>query len=452
MRPLPTRLAAVALLLLLGGCGSAASPAADPTAAAAGPPPPTRVWERASGWRDLPAAPAAAPTRAWSRDLPAGSQFAAAPGTVVVAVPAVRTGDYAGDPRTRAQVVVTALDATTGAERWRQTLEAAAVSDVRWVGSLVSVEIGGEDRGEDRRAAVLDLADGRVVWAGPSSPVVSDVGDTVLLSDLTSVAVDRTSGAELWRTDAVLTVTGGMIVRTVSAPVGSPTDLTDAAGLPRPDSAGLGEQHYELLDPRTGAPRDLGAFPTFSALSVVDDLAVVTSDGAGSGDDLTALDPTTGERRWEARIAGMERPYVSPFGPDALLLQTFGPNPVVVERGTGAVRWRSALGLTYDVLEIAGRPAIAAVQFSRDEQVVIDAAGAEVRASAPARAGGTVAGGAVYVAGPEAVQALALPHLRPLWSVPTGLVRGVSAIDGGFLVATGDSADYAQATTLVAYR
>ena len=291
--------------------------------AAAWPAGPARAQQPADAWRQLggphrnfrvdSAAVAAAwgeggPARLWSRPLGEGYSSILADGDLLVTM--YREGD---------DEVVVALDAATGATRWRHAYHAPLVHDGYfdvWLnsagpGPYSTPLIAGDTVfavGVDGRLHALDKRTGALRWAHDlvaafdvgeynafaSSPIA--YGRTVILplggSGAGVVALDRETGAAVWRSPAF------------DLAPGSPV-LIDVDG--RDQLAVLGQQELVGLDPRDGRrlwshphPNELGLNISMPVWGY--DNALYLSSGYGGGSRLIRLsrvdDRTTPEEVW----------------------------------------------------------------------------------------------------------------------------------------------------------
>ena len=365
-RMTPRRVLPLAVALLLG-----AAPAGT---AGAG--------QEADGWRQLggphrnfrvdSAAPATAwgesgPARLWSRPLGEGYSSIVADGDLLVTM-------YREDD----DEVVVALDAATGATRWRHAYHAPLRHDGYfdvWLnsagpGPYSTPLIAGDTVfavGVDGRFHALDKRTGELRWAHDlvaafdvgvynafaSSPIA--YGRTVILplggSGAGVVALERETGATVWRSPAF------------DLAPGSPV-LIDVDG--QDQLAVLGQQELVGLDARSGRrlwrhphPNELGlniSMPVWG-----DDNALFLSSGYGGGSRLLRLsrvdDRTTPDEVWfngrmrlhfgnALRVGGLIVGSTGDFGPAFV---------AALDAATGREVWRERSFARAQLVQAGGR-------------------------------------------------------------------------------------------------
>jgi outer membrane protein assembly factor BamB len=242
----------------------------------------------------------------------------------VVSAPAVVDGVvYAGAGDVDEPGVVVALDAATGAVRWRVELDGGAgTSSPAVAGGIVYVATMGGG------LYALDAATGAVRWFAPlinvqpfSSPAV--VGGTVYVGESSSPAV-----------------VDGIVYYGSS---GSPSTVYafDAATGVRRWQTAAPEAGIHALDAETGAVKWVfaTAAPVESAAAVAGGL-VYAWDTAGG---LYAVDAATGQERWQQQIGftgGHGAPGVADGMVYSLNMGPPGSDLVALDAATGTERWR----------------------------------------------------------------------------------------------------------------
>lgn len=279
-----------------------------------------------------------------------------------------------------AQVV--ALDGE-GRTRWRTDVDRLSIEYPALGAGLVVVSADPAGDGATGAFVALDRRDGNVRWRvgvaeEPAAVTVTPVGVFAATTggDLWSFSFD---GRVRWRTHLAATITPrgaiaydattGVVALVVADARRWALVLRDAAtgadrgglalgavGRAGPPSAvalaapgrlmlGIGETHeVVLVDLRAGrvsaAVATTDAFDPSSVPAVAGDLAVVV-DRSGT---VTALDPATGARRWQARL---DRPTLDTrpaVTAGSVAVTDWGRNLVVLDRASGRVRRSPASG------------------------------------------------------------------------------------------------------------
>ncbi|WP_433211699.1 PQQ-binding-like beta-propeller repeat protein [Microtetraspora malaysiensis] len=222
------------------------------------------------------------------------------------------------------QGLLSALDAKTGALRWRSRLGAANLTPAGYLtatGEAVFAVTG-------TKVAALDPATGKARWrtrfgdAVRYDPIV--IGGTVYLGDLAgrTYALDTASGEERWR----LTTAGDSGLWSVA----------ESRGV-----VYVGGRHLHALDPVSGEER--WSRPLTARVSVHEDTVFAQDEGG----TLHALDAATGAPRWRFQTGGdfQTRPvvagglvYVGSSNGNLYALRATdglpGPNPADLSRRT----------------------------------------------------------------------------------------------------------------------
>ena len=184
-------------------------------------------------------------------------------------------------------------------------------------------------------------------------------------------ALDRGTGAELWRAES------GVVVASGGMPVVQRVDDAAAEDASYDENLMLQvESTLEVLDPATGAVRDRVPLPAGASESAVDGLLVVTTVGPTDRATVTAyrLDDG-GTKAWETDVGAIgEEPVAAPFGDDALLIHDRidasgdnGRTLAVVDRATGTLRAEQPGDLTLTAMSLDGAPGLLGIDGSRLE-------------------------------------------------------------------------------------
>jgi outer membrane protein assembly factor BamB len=367
--------------------------------------PAIELWNAQNGWQEAPPAAITAPRERWRAPVRLDDDGAFATEDGVIAV-VERDGDAA---------TVRRLDAASGADMWRVPLRDVAMPAEVTVspdGSLIAV--AGEPT-----TAVMDAADGRVVWRGTSAgglPRADSAGDLALV-DISegTAAVDRLTGAIRWQTPELVDVFGTRLL------------VTNSAG-------------FSLLDPATGAPVWTKPRELYSDAHIFGDFFLVTEDLDGSEDSATAYDLATGELRWQVPLFDLGRATVRPVGDDTVLIiggNGFAANGVyMVTLSTGKVNWQTEGKAT--VMRVEGQPYVLNERGNRTD--VLRGTTGEVVGSTRLQGdrdrSPLIAGGALYQPDFDKVRAIRLPELAGQWEItlPNRVSRVDMPIPHGFVV------------------
>lgn len=241
-------------------------------------------------------------------------------------------------------------------------------------------------------------------------------------------AVDPADGGVLWRHAVEESVRG------------EPPVLS--GGLVQPETGLLGPQ--EALDPATGEPKWQADLPAYDGMRTVGDMIVLTrADGM-----VTGVDSATGRTRWAHRIPGQAVPYFTSFAgerrPAAYATSETADGSrtrvTAVDPASGEVRWEAELegslalvgaaeGSVYLVPEEAVHgDARAVVRYT-------PATGETRRADLPIPVEQAVAGvhgDTVYLAGAGgSLVAVDMAAGRQKWRLETGVSRGSAPASDG---------------------
>ncbi len=277
----------------------------------------------------------ASPVRAWSANI-AGSTGR----TRLAAAPVVAGGTlYAMDT----DGVVHALDAQTGASRWR--VETVKDKDNRKAafGGGVSVEgnraFASNGLGD---VVALDTANGAEVWrakpGGPlrGSPSVSLGNVYVVSQDNQLFALAQADGAVIWTQSGTIESQG---VFGAAAP--ATAQGTVVAGY---SSGELAAYRYE--NGRSLWSDSLSSSTISTSVSSLADIDAepVIDEGrvyaVGQGGRMAAIELVSGQRLWEQNVAGISTPAVAG---EWLFVVTDDARLIAIARGTGKIRWINQL-------------------------------------------------------------------------------------------------------------
>ncbi|CAL9463253.1 protein kinase domain-containing protein [Streptomyces sp. enrichment culture] len=249
---------------------------------------------------------------------------------------------------------VVALDPSDGRTRWQHDVARTPRSEPPVLaGGLVQPSL-------DRLGALeaLDPGSGASVWSrkAPGYDGARAVGDTLLLTrpDGTVTGVDAASGDTRWsrripgQAAPYFSAFGG------ETPTAEATDTAESGGLAKPGGAGRTGEVEEIAETaETGGTQDTGRAaatgePRKSAKSAApgradEPAAYAASPSAdGSRTRVTAVDPATGDVRWDADLAGSLTPVGAADGSLYLLADgaVYGDAKAVVRYTprTGATR------------------------------------------------------------------------------------------------------------------
>ena len=206
--------------------------------------------------------------------------------------------------------------------------------------------------------------------------------------------------------------------------------------------AGLGQQQrVAALDPASGEVVRREELPANGGLRAVGGMVLLTaSDGTVSG-----VESASGEERWSRRIPGQEVPYFVSFPDDPLAYAATvsgdgsATRVTAVDPRTGDVRWDADLkGALQPLGSVDGSVVLAAGDPVRqDTRAVVryrpgDRTTVRVPLPIPLQqAQGRVHGDVVHLmAAGGALVAVGLEERKQLWSLETGVVRGSTPVAG----------------------
>ncbi|WP_327718556.1 serine/threonine-protein kinase [Streptomyces sp. NBC_00490] len=237
-------------------------------------------------------------------------------------------------------------------------------------------------------------------------------------------ALDPADGRVLWR-------------RSTSTPQSGPPLVSGGLVQPTPQRSG----RLDALDPTSGTTR-WQRKASYSGLVCAGGMVLLT----GADGTVTGLDGASGDRKWSGRIPGHKAPYFVSFAGDRSAYATSTSDDrsrtrvSAVDPDTGDVRWDTHLDGTLKLLGAAGGSVylLALDAVYGDAEAVIrytPANGASERVALPAvlqQAHGTVNGDRVYLMGAGgSLVAVDMKARKQTWSLETGLARGSAPLADG---------------------
>lgn len=272
---------------------------------------------------------------AWRAPIGAGGGFR----RKITAQPVVAGGRvYAMD----SNAVVSAFDLRSGARRWRTETKAKKDRSSN-VGGGIAIEAGvlvaSTGRGD---VLALDAATGATKWRrqlgvpARSSPTIAEGRIFVVTIEQQILALSGSDGATLWSHQAS-------------------TAPTTVLGEPAPAYAnglvvaGFGSGDLLALRAETGgiawtdsiaAVGGRGSMADISAISAMPVIAGNRAFAIGEGGLLVALDLPTGRRLWEHEVAGSQTPWIAG---DWMFVVTMDSRVAAISIADGAVAWVRSL-------------------------------------------------------------------------------------------------------------
>ncbi|WP_244204579.1 serine/threonine-protein kinase [Streptomyces africanus] len=298
-------------------------------------------------------------------------------------------------------------------------------------GALAAVPLlGGGGPGHEVAAAPRTTAAAFSAWEAPalsgkSMPQCSYAAGKLLCAQTGLVfALDPVDGRLLWRHP--LDASG--------PPSGAP--VVSGGLVP----AGLGQgRRLAMLDPGSGDVKRRQELPAYGGLRAVGGMLLLTAaDGTVSG-----VESASGEVKWSHRIPGQDVPYFVSFPGDPLAYAASvsddgsGTRVTAVDPGTGDVRWEARLAGALQPLGVVdGAVVFVAVDAVRGDARAVVRYDPERRASVrvPLRVplqqvAGSVHGDVVHLmATGGALVAVDLEARRQRWTLETGVVRGSTPV------------------------
>ncbi|MFE6621965.1 serine/threonine-protein kinase [Streptomyces sp. NPDC057740] len=299
------------------------------------------------------------------------------------------------------------------------------------VAALVSVRLldGLEPTPEPRSARTTSA--GFSGWATPGpekdTPLCSHgVGKVVCAQEGLVFALDPLDGRLLWRHPVATSRVGG--------------PPTVVGGLVHPWSEE--GRRLEALDPATGEVRWQRDVPEYGASVAVGDMLLLT----GIDGTVTGVDAGSGDTKWSRRVPGLQAPDFVSFAGDPLAYATStsvdgsGTRVVALDPATGDVRWDARLeGTLKPVGASDGSVCFVSVEgVYSDARALVryspaDRTSRRVPLPLPlSRAHGTVRGDVVYLVGGDGkVSAVDMEARKQLWSLETAVLRTSSPVSDG---------------------
>ncbi|MDQ1017304.1 serine/threonine-protein kinase [Streptomyces afghaniensis] len=299
------------------------------------------------------------------------------------------------------------------------------------VGALAAVPLlGGGGPAHEVAATPRTTAAAFSAWEAPplsgkSMPQCSYAAGKLLCAQTGLVfALDPVDGRLLWRHP--LDVSG--------PPSGAP--VVSGGLVP----AGLGQgRRVTMLDPGSGDVERRQELPAYGGLRAVGGMLLLTAaDGTVSG-----VESASGEVKWSHRIPGQDVPYFVSFPGDPLAYAASvsgdgsGTTVTAVDPGTGNVRWDARLeGALQPLGTVDGAVVFVAVDAVRGDARAVVRYDPERRASVRVplpiplqQVAGSVHGDVVHLmATGGALVAVDLEAREQRWSLQTGVVRGSTPV------------------------
>jgi len=239
-------------------------------------------------------------------------------------------------------------------------------------------------------------------------------------------ALDPSDGRLLWRHAVPTTRTGG------------PPVLSGGLVHPALDDG----RRLEALDPASGRTRWQQTVPAETGLAEAGGVLLLThADGT-----VTGVDGASGVQKWTHRIPGQQAPYFASFSGDALAYATntsadgSSTRVTAVDPKTGEVRWDARLKGSVQPVGTAGRSVFLLsvdTVYGATQAVVryTPETGATRRVTLPVRldqARATVRGSVVYLMGAGgSMTAVDMETRKRLWGLETAVLRSSTPVTDG---------------------
>lgn len=284
---------------------------------------------------------------AWKRSIGDGESA----GAKLLAAPIVADGRlYAMDTRSN----VTALDAKTGAPRWRKWVGRKGLEKTMAFGGGVSFGDGKLFATSGYGIVVaLDPATGNELWRHDfniplrGAPAVAAGKVYVVTQDNELYALSTEKGEQLWDANAIVE-TAGLLGVGAPAIAGDTMVVGFSSGELNALRTENGHAAWQDSLSRTGRLTALAALTDIDASPVIDRGRVFA---IGHGGRMVALELNTGERAWEKSIAGLSTPWVAG---DYLFIITTDSELICLTRREGRVRFITQLQRYEDVADKKG--------------------------------------------------------------------------------------------------
>ncbi|MET9387141.1 serine/threonine-protein kinase [Streptomyces sp. NPDC002928] len=300
------------------------------------------------------------------------------------------------------------------------------------IGALVSVHLLDGGSGTPRSTASRTTSAGFSAWGSTplsktSTPQCSYGAGKLLCAQPGVVfALDPSDGHLLWRHTVARTRRSG------------PPVVSGGLVQPSLDEGRL----LEALDPASGRASWQRNLPAHSGLERAGGMLLVT----GADGTVTGVDSASGDTKWNHRIPGQSMPYFSTFTGDPLAYAATPSDDetstrvTAVDPDTGDVRWEAQLKGSLEVVgaEDGAVSFLSAEAVYRNTKAVVrytPATGASRRVALAVpleQAHATVRGNLVYLMGTGgSLVAVDMAARRQLWSLETGVLRGSAPVSDG---------------------
>lgn len=349
-------------------------------------------------------------------------------------IPAQRTGDVPR-PETRVEEPERRPQSRL---RMKAPLAAAAFVLVA-AGGIASVQLLGDGRTTPKGTAPRTTSAGFRAW---ESKAVSEDGDApqcsygarklVCAQPGLVFALDPSDGTRLWRHSVTKTSRDGPPV--VSGGLVQP--LTNQ------------RRYLEALDPASGRTRWQRNMSAYNGMRQAGGMLLLT----GADGTVTGVNSASGDTEWSRRIPGQSMPFFTPFAGDPLAYATSTSadgsttRVTAVDPKTGDVRWDAELkGTLIPVGSTGGSVVLLSVDQAYGYAIAVVRYTPESKSTRRlalrvpyegARA--TVHGNVVYLlASGGSLEAVDMQARRQLWHLETSVIRGSApVVDGGHVYFT----------------
>ncbi|MFI6015902.1 PQQ-binding-like beta-propeller repeat protein [Streptomyces sp. NPDC051243] len=319
-----------------------------------------------------------------------------------------------------------------GRRRRRLLALGAGAVGLATVVALASVRLlGGTDPAPEPRSMGTASA-GFAGWAVAPAPTKGTpqcaygAGKVLCAQSGLVFALDPEDGRLLWR-------------HSVDAShVGGPPAVVGGLVQPWPEPG----SRLEALDPVTGKPRWEQRMPVYGASATAGGMVLLS----GADGTLTGVDGTSGDPKWSRVLPGHTAPYFASFAGDPLAYMTSTSDDgsstrvTAVDPATGDVRWDARLKGTLELVGSSDESVffVSVEGIYGDTRNVVryspaDRASRRVALPLPLlQAHGTVRGNVVYLMGGDgSLTAVDMEAHKQLWSLQTSVVRTSSPVADG---------------------
>jgi outer membrane protein assembly factor BamB len=238
---------------------------------------------------------------------------------------------------------VRAFDGQSGAQLWASQTPADKGNEASLYGGGIAYDNGRiyATNGLGYVAA-LDVRTGGIVWqvrpGGPlrGAPTIADGAVYVMSQDNQIYSLKEADGSTNWSQAASLEIAG--VFGSASPAVGQGTVVAGfSSGELNAYRYENGRQVWQDTLQRTSISTSVSSLSDIDADPVIDNGQVFA---VGQGGRMVALDLTSGQRIWEANIAGISTPWLAG---DWLFVVTDDAKLLCLARSTGKVRWINQL-------------------------------------------------------------------------------------------------------------